>query len=44
MFLFELDKSLLNRSLVSSMEFIYHTADEDLKKWTDIVPFDVPFV
>ena len=43
MFLFELDKSILNKSLVASMDFIYKEADKDIESWRDLVPFDVPF-
>jgi hypothetical protein len=30
MYLFELDKDILNKSLVGSMDYIYKTADEPL--------------
>ena len=43
MFLFELDKSILNKSLVASMDFIYKEADKDIESWRDLVPFDVLF-
>ena len=43
MFLFELDKTILNRSLVASMDFIYKESDKDVESWRDFVPFDLPF-
>ena len=42
MFLFELDKSILNGSLVSSMNFLYKNSDKPLKHYSELIPFDVP--
>ena len=42
MYLFELDKTILNKSLVTSMEYIYKDSDKDLKSWRELVPFDIP--
>ena len=42
MYLFELDKGILNRTMVTSMLFIYKESDEDLKSWKDLVPIDLP--
>ena len=42
MYLFELDKSIMNRSLVASMDFIYKEADKDLTSWRELCPIDVP--
>ena len=42
MFLFELDKSILNKSMTVSMDFIYKDSDKDLTSWTELFPFDVP--
>jgi peroxisomal membrane protein 4 len=42
MYLFELDKSILNKSLTVSMEYIYKESDKDLKSWKELVPFDIP--
>ena len=41
MYLFELDKSILNKSLVASMDFLYKESDKDVEHWTDFVPVDV---
>ena len=43
MMIFEWDKTILNKSLVASMDFIYKEADEDLKSWRELVPIDLPF-
>ena len=42
MFLFELDKSTLNGSLVSSMNFLYKQSDRPLASVTELVPLGVP--
>ena len=42
MFLFEDDRSVLQPSLQSSMQFIYKDS-ESYKTWRDFVPFYVPF-
>ena len=42
MFLFEYDKSVLQQSLVSSMEFIYKESDEPLGDWRELVPVHIP--
>ena len=42
MFLFELDAKILNRSLSSSMVFLYKNSDQPLKNMTDLIPFDMP--
>lgn len=42
MYLFELDKTILNKSLTTSMEYIYKDSDNDLKSWRELVPFDIP--
>ena len=42
MYLFELDKSILNKSLVASMDFIYKESDKDVKSWKEFIPVDVP--
>jgi peroxisomal membrane protein 4 len=42
MYLFELDKDILNRSLTVSMDYIYKESDKDLKSWRELVPFDIP--
>ena len=41
MFLFERDKTTLQRSLSSSMTFLYHDSDQT-NGWRDFVPFYVP--
>ena len=41
MYLYELDKKILNRSLVSSMEYIYKESDGDLASWRDLLPLDI---
>ena len=42
MFLFELDAKILNRSLASSMVFLYKKSDEPLKTYKQLIPFDMP--
>ena len=42
MYLFELDKSILNKSLVASMDFIYKESDKDVKSWKEFIPVDLP--
>ena len=39
MFLFELDRSKLNRSMIESMMFIYKDSDADVESWHDLVPY-----
>ena len=41
MYLFERDKDTLQRSLSSSMTFLYHDSDR-YSGWRDFVPFYVP--
>ena len=43
MYLFELDKKVLNRSLVASMDFIYKESDKDITSWRELIPVDLPF-
>ena len=42
MFLFELDAKILNRSLASSMVFLYKNSDEPLRSYKQLIPFDTP--
>ena len=42
MFLFELDASILNGSLVSSMNFLYKNSDTPLRNYSELIPFDIP--
>ena len=42
MFLFEFDAKLLNKSLVSSMNFLYKNSDKPLKNYEELIPFDIP--
>ena len=42
MYLYELDKKILNGSLVSSMEFLYKNSDTPLGSYKELIPFDVP--
>ena len=42
MYLFEKDKSVLNKSMMVSMEFIYKDSDKDLESWTDLIPIEMP--
>ena len=42
MYLFEKDKSVLNKSMMVSMEFIYKDSDKDLESWTDLIPIELP--
>ena len=42
MFLFELDAKILNRSLASSMVFLYKTSDKPLVSWKELIPVDLP--
>jgi len=47
MYLYELDKKMLNRSLVWSMDYIYKDSDKDMKSWGDLAPIKmekVPFM
>ena len=44
MYLFELDKSILNRSLTSSMEFLYKESDKPLQSYKELIPIDIPGV
>ena len=41
MYLFERDNTALNRSLDSSMQFIYRDSDK-VDGWRDFVPFYIP--
>ena len=38
MYMFEMDKSILNRSLVASMDYIYKGSDRELNSWWDLLP------
>ena len=42
MFLFERDKAVLQRSLSSSMTFLYHDSDKPLESVLDLVPLNLP--
>lgn len=42
MWLFETDKSTLQPSLTSSMQFLYVESNKALSNWRDLVPFYVP--
>ena len=42
MYLYEKDKSILNRSMTVSMDFIYKESDEDLTCVTQLIPFELP--
>ena len=42
MYLFEKDKSILNRSMTVSMDFIYKDSDADLENWRQLIPFELP--
>lgn len=42
MWLFTVDKSTLQASLTSSMQFLYVESDRALKNWRELVPFYVP--
>ena len=42
MFLFERDKKVLQRSLASSMTFLYHDSDAPLTNYWDLVPINLP--
>ena len=44
MFLFELDKSILNHTMCVSMDFIYKDSDKDLESWKELVPIDLNFL
>ena len=44
MYLFELDKSILNQSMISSMDFIYRDSDQDFNSWRELIPFEIPFI
>ena len=39
MFLFELDRSKLNKSMIESMMFIYKDSDADVESWHDLVSY-----
>ena len=41
MYLFELDKSILNRTMCISMDFIYKDSDKELESWEELVPVDL---
>ena len=42
MWLFETDKSSLQPSLTSSMQYLYVESSKKLSDWRDLVPFYVP--
>ena len=42
MLIYEMDSKALNRTLSSSMKFLYKDSDKPLKSYTELVPFDVP--
>ena len=42
MWLFTIDKSTLQASLTSSMQFLYVDSNRELKDWRELVPFYVP--
>ena len=42
MWLFETDKSTLQPSLTSSMQYLYVESSKKLTNWRDLVPFFVP--
>ena len=42
MYLYELDKKVLNGSLVSSMNFLYKNSDKPLTNYKELIPFDLP--
>ena len=42
MYLYEKDKSILNRSMTVSMDFIYKESDQDLTSVSQLIPFELP--
>ena len=44
MYLYELDKNILNGSLVSSMNFLYKNSDKPLESYKELIPIDIPGV
>lgn len=42
LWIFEVDKSSLQASLTSSLEFLYKKSDEPLRNWREMVPFYIP--
>jgi hypothetical protein len=42
MLLFNLDKSILQPSLASSMNYLYVESSKKLANWRELVPFYVP--
>ncbi|KAL4478309.1 hypothetical protein ABPG72_009545 [Tetrahymena utriculariae] len=42
MFIYEVDKLSLQKSLSDSMDFLYKESDLNLKHWTELVPFKIP--
>lgn len=42
MYLFEKDKTILNKSMTVSMDFIYKDSDVDLSSLTQLIPFELP--
>lgn len=42
MYLFELDKSVLNKSMMVSMEYIYKDSDKDINSIIDLLPIEIP--
>ena len=43
MYLFELDASILNKSLTNSMIFLYKDSDPPLNSIRELIPFDLLF-
>lgn len=42
MWLFTIDKSTLQPSLTSSMQFLYVESNKALRNWRELVPFYIP--
>ena len=42
MFLFAYDRTLIQSSISSSMEFIYEQSNQPLQSWRELVPFKIP--
>lgn len=42
MFLFEDDRTCLQGSLVSSMQFLYKDSDKKMESWTELIPVEIP--
>lgn len=43
MFLFALNRKLIQNSISSSMEFIYEESNLPFRNWRELVPFKIPF-